>query len=81
MTKRKRFSGGLLKELREQKGLTQRALAALAGMSKTALVNLETEYAPQGPMANTLADIADALGVPMSAFFREVEAPQQEVKA
>jgi transcriptional regulator with XRE-family HTH domain len=76
---KRRFSGELLKELREQKGLTQRSLAALAGMSKTGLVDLETGKASQGPLANTLADLADALELPLGAFFAEQARDAQEV--
>ena len=53
-----------LKTLRRRRGLTQQALAAKAGLSRTYLARLET--ARQDPTLSTLVKLAKALGVPVS---------------
>ena len=50
-----------LKTLREQRGLSQEALAAKAGISRTYLARLET--ARQDPRLSTLEKLAKALRV------------------
>jgi transcriptional regulator with XRE-family HTH domain len=50
-----------LKTLRRRRGLTQEALAAKAGLSRTYLARLET--ARQDPTLSTLVKLAKALGV------------------
>jgi transcriptional regulator with XRE-family HTH domain len=53
-----------LKTLRRRRGLTQEALAAKAGLSRTYLARLET--ARQDPTLSTLVKLAKALGVPVT---------------
>jgi transcriptional regulator with XRE-family HTH domain len=53
-----------LKTLRRRRGLTQEALAAKAGLSRTYLARLET--ARQDPTLSTLVKLAKALGVPVA---------------
>lgn len=55
-----------LRGLRRQRGLTQEALAAKAGLSRTYLARLET--ARQDPTLSTLVELAKALNVPASAL-------------
>jgi transcriptional regulator with XRE-family HTH domain len=55
-----------LKILRRRCGLTQEALAAKAGLSRTYLARLET--ARQDPTLSTLVKLAKALGVPVTAL-------------
>jgi transcriptional regulator with XRE-family HTH domain len=55
-----------LKILRRRRGLTQEALAAKAGLSRTYLARLET--ARQDPTLSTLVKLAKALGVPVTAL-------------
>ena len=55
-----------LKTLRRRRGLTQEALAAKAGLSRTYLARLET--ARQDPTLSTLVKLAKALGVPVTAL-------------
>ena len=50
--------------LRGRRGLTQEALAAKAGLSRTYQARLET--ARQDPTLSTLVKLAKALGVPVS---------------
>jgi transcriptional regulator with XRE-family HTH domain len=53
-----------LKTVRRRRGLTQEALAAKAGLSRTYLARLET--ARQDPTLSTLVKLAKALGVPVT---------------
>jgi transcriptional regulator with XRE-family HTH domain len=55
-----------LKTLRRGRGLTQEALAARAGLSRTYLARLET--ARQDPTLSTLVKLAKALRVPVRAL-------------
>jgi transcriptional regulator with XRE-family HTH domain len=55
-----------LKTLRRGRGLTQEALAARAGLSRTYLARLET--ARQDPTLSTLVKLAKALRVPVTAL-------------
>ncbi len=56
-----RYSNMKLKQIREQKGLTQRALAAKAKMSVTYLCNVENGKAD--PSLSTLKRLAKALKI------------------
>jgi transcriptional regulator with XRE-family HTH domain len=58
--------GGRLRELREQKGLSQRQLADQAGMNKDALARLER--GERSPSWETVLTLAEALGVECTAF-------------
>jgi transcriptional regulator with XRE-family HTH domain len=55
-----------LKELREQRGLTQGELAAKARLSREYVLRLEA--ARQDPTLSTLEALAKALGVPVTAL-------------
>ena len=60
---------GRLKELREQRGLTQQQLADGAGIAKATVADLEQgRYAPSWP---TVITLAKALGVDSQALFQE----------
>ena len=60
--------GGRLKELRQERGKSMRALARSSGLSTNALSMIERGRA--SPSVSTLYKIADALEVPITAFFR-----------
>jgi transcriptional regulator with XRE-family HTH domain len=70
-----RFSGRL-KELREQAGLSQKALAEKAGLATSAIGHLEQGL--RKPTWETVLALADALGVTCEAFTvsAESEAPR-----
>jgi transcriptional regulator with XRE-family HTH domain len=68
--------GSRLRELRQERGMSMRALARASGLSTNALSMIER--ARTSPSVSTLYKIADALGVPITAFFR-LEQPRQEV--
>jgi transcriptional regulator with XRE-family HTH domain len=55
-----------LKVLRRRRNLTQEALAAKAGLSRTYLARLET--ARQDPTLSTMVKLAKAFGVPVTAL-------------
>lgn len=59
-----------LKALRLDRGLTQQALADMAGVSKQTVSNIEKG---QGANSRTLARVAECLEVSPLAFFREPE--------
>lgn len=61
--------GGRLRELREERGLSMRALARLSGLSANALSMIERGKA--SPSVSTLYKLADALEVPITTLFRE----------
>jgi transcriptional regulator with XRE-family HTH domain len=58
---------GRLRELREEKGMSLRALAAKSGLSANALSMIERSRT--SPSVSTLYRVADALGVPITTFF------------
>ena len=68
--------GGRLRELRTERGMSMRALARLSGLSTNALSMIERSRT--SPSVSTLYKIADALGVPITAFFR-LEPPRQDI--
>ena len=68
--------GERLRALREQSGLSQRALAAASSLSPNALSQIERGKV--SPSVSTLNQLADALGVPITAFFGE-ENPRQQI--
>lgn len=59
--------GRRLRELREAKGISMRTLAAQSGLSANALSMIER--GKTSPSVSTLYKLADALGVPITAFF------------
>jgi len=66
--------GNRLRELRLERGMSMRALARASGLSTNALSMIER--ARTSPSVSTLYKIAEALGVPITAFFR-LEPPRQ----
>jgi transcriptional regulator with XRE-family HTH domain len=68
--------GGRLKELRTERGMSMRSLAKASGLSTNALSMIERGRT--SPSVSTLYKLAEALGVPITAFFR-LEPPKQEI--
>jgi len=69
--------GSRLHDLRTERGLSMRSLSRLSGLSTNALSMIERSRT--SPSVSTLYKIADALGVPITAFFRMEPARQQIV--
>jgi transcriptional regulator with XRE-family HTH domain len=65
-----------LRELRESRGISMRALAAKSGLSANALSMIER--GKTSPSVSTLYKLADALGVSITAFFG-AEAERKQV--
>ncbi len=68
--------GSRLRQLRQERGKSMRALARASGLSTNALSMIER--ARTSPSVSTLYKIADALEVPITAFFRS-EPPKQDI--
>lgn len=68
--------GSRLRQLRQERGKSMRALARASGLSTNALSMIERGRT--SPSVSTLYKISEALGVPITAFFR-LEPPRQEV--
>ena len=68
--------GGRLRELRQERNMSMRALARASGLSANALSMIER--GKTSPSVSTLYKLADAMDVPITAFFRE-EPPQHEI--
>ena len=68
--------GGRLRELRQERGKSMRALARDSGLSTNALSMIERGRT--SPSVSTLYKLAEALEVPITAFFR-VEQPRQTI--
>jgi transcriptional regulator with XRE-family HTH domain len=68
--------GDRLRQLRQERGRSMRSLARLSGLSTNALSMIERGRT--SPSVSTLYKIADALEVPITAFFRQ-EPPKQEI--
>lgn len=66
--------GDRIKRLRDGRGLTQSALAALAGIKQPHLSQIESGVR-QDPQGSVLAALARALGVTVDELLRE-QAPQ-----
>ena len=69
--------GSRLRQLRQERGKSMRALARDSGLSTNALSMIER--ARTSPSVSTLYKIAEALEVPITAFFREEPARQEIV--
>lgn len=67
---RARFAGNLLR-IRQDRGLTQEALAELAGIHRTEASLLER--GKREPRLGTLVKLAAALEVPLDAFLEGIE--------
>ena len=68
--------GGRLRQMRQERDMSMRALARASGLSTNALSMIERGRT--SPSVSTLYKISEALGVPITAFFR-LEPPRQEV--
>lgn len=68
--------GSRLRELRQERGLSMRALARLSGLSTNALSMIER--GKTSPSVSTLYKLSEALEVPITAFFR-TEPPRQAI--
>jgi len=68
--------GGRLRELRQERNMSMRALARASGLSANALSMIERGRT--SPSVSTLYKLATAMGIPITAFFRE-DPPQQEI--
>jgi transcriptional regulator with XRE-family HTH domain len=68
--------GGRLRTLREERGVSMRALARRSGLSANALSMIER--ALTSPSVSTLNKLANALEVPITAFFRQ-EPPRNNI--
>jgi transcriptional regulator with XRE-family HTH domain len=68
--------GGRLRELRQERGMSMRALARASGLSTNALSMIERSRT--SPSVSTLYKLANAMNIPITAFFR-FEVPKQEL--
>lgn len=69
--------GSRLRELRQERGKSMRALARMSGLSTNALSMIERGRT--SPSVSTLYKIAEALEIPITAFFRTEPAKDQIV--
>jgi transcriptional regulator with XRE-family HTH domain len=69
--------GRRLQALRQARGLSQRALAELSGLNFNTLSLIENEKT--SPNVSTLQQLADALEVPVTAFFEAPAAERESV--
>ena len=65
------ITGRIIRELREQRGLTQEVLSGLAAVSRSHLAEIETGHTNAN--VETLWKISEALGMKMSDLIRIVE--------
>ncbi len=65
-----------LRQIRQERGMSMRALSRASGLSTNALSMIERGRT--SPSVSTLYKISDALGVPITAFFRQ-EPPRHDV--
>jgi transcriptional regulator with XRE-family HTH domain len=68
--------GKSLRKLRDERGLTIRALASLSGLAVNTLSLIEN--GKTSPSVSTLQQLAGAMDIPITAFF-EAERPEQKV--
>jgi transcriptional regulator with XRE-family HTH domain len=62
-----------IKELREQKGISQEELAHRAGLSRTGMGFLET--GKRWPRLDTLMKVADGLNIPLNELLKGLHKP------
>ena len=60
-----------LKKIRKSKGLTQRGLADILGVTKQTIANIEQDIKGKEPSISLLNRLAEALGVTVKSFFEE----------
>ncbi|MBN1668257.1 MAG: helix-turn-helix domain-containing protein [Anaerolineales bacterium] len=68
--------GDRLRELRQERGMSMRALARESGLSANALSMIERGRT--SPSVSTLYKLSEAMEIPITAFFRE-EPPRQDI--
>lgn len=68
--------GSRLRELRQERELSLRSLARLSGLSTNALSMIER--GKTSPSVSTLYKLSEALGIPITAFFR-IDPPRQGI--
>jgi len=69
--------GQRLQELRQMRGLSQRALAEMSGLNFNTLSLIENQKT--SPNVSTLQQLAESLDVPITAFFESIKASQPVV--
>ena len=69
--------GERLRTLREKRGLSMRSLATASGLSANALSMIER--GKTSPSVSTLYKLADAMGIPITAFFTEQTIKKQVI--
>lgn len=69
--------GQRLQDLRQARGLSQRALADLSGLNFNTLSLIENDKT--SPNVSTLQQLANAMNVPMTAFFELTEVDRPEL--
>lgn len=67
------YIGLILSRLRKEKGFDQDALAAASGVPQSTISRIESTPDAE-PRLSTLVSLASALGVPLTAFFPELQA-------
>ena len=72
------ITGRIIRELREQRGLTQEVLSGFAAVSRSHLAEIETGHTNAN--VETLWRISEALGMKMSDLIQMVEQVVQSVK-
>ena len=68
------YVGQLLRQLREERGISIRELSRLSGLSANALSMIERSLT--SPSVSTLYRLTDALNVPITALFRQDQAKE-----
>jgi transcriptional regulator with XRE-family HTH domain len=71
------YVGHLLRQLREERGISIRELSRISGLSANALSMIERGRT--SPSVSTLYRLTDALNVPITALFRQDQAQEQVV--
>ena len=69
------ITGRVIRQLREERGVTQEVLSGLAALSRSHLADIERGSI--SPSVDTLWRIAEALGLRLSALIRRVEAESE----
>jgi transcriptional regulator with XRE-family HTH domain len=68
------ISGKRLRATRTGQHLSRRQLAEKAGSSQSTIKRIELGHPTVNPTARTIQDLADALGVPVTALLEETGA-------
>jgi transcriptional regulator with XRE-family HTH domain len=65
--RRRRAVGGRIRALRQDRGMTQEALALASGVTRNVIIDVE--HGKRGLLYERLFDLADALGVSAAELF------------